>query len=53
MTMTMGKCQGGDAILEEINKESKAWLKMSGIPTEEQWLQVFRNLDDLNKVNIT
>ena len=49
-TMNMGKCQGGDAMLEEINKETKSWLKMSGIPSEEQWLQVFRNLDDLNKV---
>ena len=49
-TMTLGKCQGGDAMLEEINKETKSWLKMTGIPTEDQWLHVFRNLDDLSKV---
>ena len=49
--MRMGKCQGGDAMLEELNKESKSWLTMAGIPGEEQWLRVFRNLDDLNKVN--
>lgn len=49
-TNTMGKCQGGDAILEELNKESKSWLKMAGIPSDEQWLNVFRNNDNLNKV---
>ena len=47
---TFGKCQGGDAMLEELNKESKSWLKTSGIPTNEQWLQVFRNIDDLTQV---
>ena len=49
-TMTVKKCQGGDALLEEINKESKSWLKMAGIPSEELWLRIFRNLDELNKV---
>ena len=48
--MTPGKCQGGDAMLEELNKDSKSWLKMAGIPGNEQWLRVFRNIDDLNKV---
>ena len=51
-TMTLGRCQGGDAMLEEINKEAKSWLKMSGIPSNDQWLQVFRNLDDLIIVSI-
>lgn len=51
-TMRNDKCQGGDALLEEINKESKSWLKMAGIPTEDQWTRVFRNLDDLNEVSI-
>ena len=49
--MTVEKCQGGDTLLEEINKESKPWLKMAGIPSEELWLRVFRNLDELNKVS--
>ena len=49
-TMTTGKCQGGDALLEEINKESKSWLKMAGVPSDDQWLRIFRNLDELNKV---
>ena len=40
-TMTFEKCQGGDALLEEINKESKSWLKMAGILSEELWLKVF------------
>ena len=49
-TMTLEKCQGGDALLEEINKESKSWLKMAGVPSTEQWLHLFRNLDELLKV---
>lgn len=47
-TMIPGKCQGGDAMLEELNKESKSWLKMAGIPGEEQC--VFRYIDSLNEV---
>lgn len=47
---TNWKCQGGDALLEEINKESKSLLKLSGIPSEKHWLRVFRNLDQLNEV---
>ena len=35
-TMTLEKYQGGDALLEEINKENKAWLKMAGVPSTEQ-----------------
>ena len=46
------KCQGGDALLEEVNKESKAWLKMAGVHTEQQWIRVFRNLDNLSQVII-
>ena len=49
-TKTLGKCQGGDAMLEELNKESKSWLTMSGIPSEEQCLHVFQNIDSLNEV---
>ena len=49
-TMTIGKCQGGDALLEELNKDSKSWLKMAGIPGDDQWLRVFRNIDGLNEV---
>ena len=26
-TQTLNKCQGGDATLEEVNKEAKSWLK--------------------------
>ena len=47
-TMTLGKCQGRDVMLEEINKKTKFWLKIAGIPTKDQWLHVFRNLDDLS-----
>ena len=30
--------------------ESKAWCKLGGIPTESQWIRVFRNLDKLTEV---
>jgi len=49
-TGTCGKCQGGDAMLEELNKESKSWLKMSGVPSNDRWLKVFRNIDELTQV---
>ena len=49
-TMTVKKCQGGDALLENINKESKSCLKMVGIPSEELLLRVFLKLDELKKV---
>ena len=50
-TGNAGKYQGGDACLEEINKEAKSW--MSGVPTDQQWTRVFHNLDKLNKVCIS
>ena len=40
----LGKCQGGDAALEELNKESKAWFKTQGIPSNEQWKDVITGL---------
>ena len=52
-TGNIDKSQGGDALLEEVNKESKSWLKMAGIPSEKQWLRVLRNLDKLNEVSMT
>jgi len=39
-------------LLEELNKELKSWLKMAGVPSDEQWLNVARNIDNLNKVCI-
>ena len=50
-TNTVEKCQG--TFLEEINKESKSWLKLAGIPSNEQWTEVFRNLDKMNKVSLS
>ena len=52
-TGNIDKSQGGDALLEEVNKDSKSWLKMAGIPSEKQWLRVFRNLDKLNELSLT
>lgn len=44
-----GHYQGGDAILEEINKEAKSWIP-PGVPTETQWIRVFRTMDDIRQV---
>ena len=44
-----GHYQGGDALLEEINKEAKSWMP-AGVPTDEQWIRTFRNMDDLEEV---
>ena len=52
-TGNIDKSQGGDALLEEVNKDSKSWLKMAGIPSEKHWLTVFRNLDKLNEASMT
>jgi len=40
--------QGGDAVLEEINKAAKRWS--IGVPSFSQWQRNFRNLDDITKV---
>ena len=45
-----GHYQGGDACLEEVNKEAKAWISPIGVPSDRDWLKVFRNLDKLNEV---
>ena len=44
----IGHYQGGDALLEEINKNAKKWV--IGVPTDKQWKQSFRNLDTVTKV---
>lgn len=46
-----GYYQGGDANLEELNKEAMQHVSCSGIPTEKNWQQVFRNLPKMEKVN--
>lgn len=46
----VGHCQGGDACLEEINKDAKAWIKQIGVPSKKEWLKVFRNLDRMDEV---
>ena len=52
-TRNIDKLQTGDALLDEVNKDSKSWLKTAGIPSEKQWLRVFRNLDKLNEASMT
>ena len=39
------------ACVEEINKEGKSWLKMSGgVPNESRWIRIYRNLPKLKEV---
>ena len=45
-----GHFQGGDACLEEVNKEAKAWISPVGVPSDRDWIKVFRNLDKQNEV---
>ena len=40
--------QGGDAVLEEINKAAKKGV--IGVPSFNQWQRSFRNLEDLSEV---
>ena len=49
-TGNTGHYQGGDACLEELNKEAKSWIPPVGVPSNREWLKGFRNLDDLNEV---
>ena len=49
-TGNAGYYQGGDACLEEINKQGKKWVPGNGVPREMDWLKIFRNLDKLEKV---
>ena len=42
--------QGGDACLEEINKEAKSWISPVGVPIENDWVKAFQNLDALCEV---
>ena len=46
-----GHYQSGDAMIEEINKQAKKWV--IGVPTQSQWKRSFRNLDNLDEVNIS
>ncbi|XP_072014086.1 uncharacterized protein [Amphiura filiformis] len=46
----VGHYQGGDANLEELNKEVKQHVSCTGVPTRNQWQQVFRNLPKMKKV---
>ena len=45
---TESKGEDLDFKLENINKKSKSWI--SGVPTFETWLKVFRNLDKLDEL---
>lgn len=50
-TGNIGSYQGGDANLEEINKEAKSNISNIGVPDNEQWTRCFRNLEKMNEVH--
>ena len=43
------KAEGCDFILETVNKKIKAWLP-PGLPTEERWTRVCRNLSSMEQM---
>ena len=47
-TGNIGHYQGGDAMLEEINKEAKSWESLLRVPTDQEWQKASRNFDKLN-----
>ena len=49
-TGNAGHYQGGDANLEEINKDAKNNVTNIGVPNEDQWTTVFRNLEKVKAV---
>ena len=44
------KGEGGDFILESKNRKTKMFIP-AGLPDNNKWLQVCRNVDKLEKVN--
>ncbi len=48
-TSKKGHYQGGDALLEEVNKEAKEWV--IGVPTAKQLLRSFRTMEKLTLVS--
>ncbi|XP_052075429.1 uncharacterized protein LOC127712863 [Mytilus californianus] len=43
------KREGGDFVLENINRKSKMWMP-SGLPDKKKWLEVYCNIDRLDEV---
>ncbi|XP_066922337.1 uncharacterized protein [Clytia hemisphaerica] len=42
--------QGGDAIMEEMNKKIKFWIPKLGVPTNESWQKTIRLFHNIEKV---
>eukprot|EP00111_Clytia_hemisphaerica_P014328 TCONS_00042193-protein len=49
-TGNVDSCQGGDAVLEEINKKIKRWLSNVGVPSGTSWIETIRSLDNLEQL---
>lgn len=49
-TGNIGHYQGGNAFLEEINKEAKSWISTVGVPMENDWIKEFGNLGFLSEM---
>ena len=43
------KAEGGDFILEAVNKKVKSWMP-PGVPTEDRWIRVCRNLPCMDSI---
>ena len=45
------KAEGGDFILESVNKKIKGWMP-PGVPTEDRWMRVCRNLPSMDSIKL-
>lgn len=43
------KAEGGDFILESVNKKIKSWMP-PGVPNEDRWMRVCRNLPSMDNI---
>ena len=47
-----GHSQGGDAMLEVLNKEAKSWMSLLGVSTDYwYWLKICHTFDKLNNIH--
>ncbi|XP_062590246.1 uncharacterized protein LOC134251841 [Saccostrea cucullata] len=45
------KGEGGDFVLENLNRKSKGFMP-PGLPTDEKWLTISRNIDKLDEIRL-
>ncbi|XP_062590244.1 uncharacterized protein LOC134251839 [Saccostrea cucullata] len=51
VTGNESKGEGGDFVLENLNRKSKSFMP-PGLPTDEKWLTISRNIDKLDEIRL-